>query len=140
VIKSDASIKTQHGQTGRVFNVTLAIFVHFDGGGGSTGASIGYDHDSDQPAAEAWKQIYSHYWPFKWMSDNYTDAEHYYYGFAHSITSDAELLVELGDMESPEQAQWLKPRLEWLGSLLAYFASHRVGKGGIVDPGPYRGG
>lgn len=139
VIKTDASLKTQHGDPGKIYKVTTAVFIHFDGGGGQTGASIGYDHDSDKPAADVWKHLYSQYWHFQWMSDNYTKAEHFYYGFGHTITSDAELVLELGDLESTEQAQWLKPRLKWIGSIIAHFLSQRVGKGNIPAPDPFHG-
>jgi len=138
VIKTDASLKTHSGDPGKIFKVSIAVFIHFDGSGGVTGASIGYDHDSDKPAADVWKEIFSRYWNFRWMDDNYTDAEHFYYGFAHTITSDAELLLELGDLDTIQQAQWLKPRLKWLGALVAHFLSQRVGKGNVPDPGPFQ--
>lgn len=137
VIKTDASLKTHHGDPGKIYRVTTAVFIHFDGGSGQTGASIGYDHDSDKPAADLWKQIYSQHWKFRWMDDNYTEAEHHYYGFGHTVTSDAELVLELGDLESTNQAQWLKPRLKWIGSLIAYFLSQRVSKGNIQPPAPF---
>jgi uncharacterized protein YgiM (DUF1202 family) len=60
--------------------------------------------------------------------------EHHYYGFEFTSTSDAEFVVELGDLTSLRQAEWLKPRLTWLGQLLAYFVSNRIGQGGLQKP------
>lgn len=118
------------------YRVTLAIFIHFDGSGSScsSGASIGYNDASDKPAANAWKALYGQYWPFKWMPDNFTVNLSQYYGFSYSLTSDAELVLELGEITCLEQAQWLKPRLVWLGQLLAHFISKRIGKGEIALP------
>lgn len=139
VIRTDASIKTRkHEGPGKMFKSTLAIFIHFDGSSHEAGASIGYDHDSDRPAAEEWKRLYSRYWKFKWMPDNYTEGERHYYGFAHTVTTDAEMLLEFGNLENVEQARWLKPRLKWLGALLAHFLSVRLKKSEIPDPGPFK--
>jgi uncharacterized protein YgiM (DUF1202 family) len=68
------------------------------------------------------------------LRDNTTVDEQHYYGFKFTDTSDAEFLVELGDLTSLRQAEWLKPRLKWLGQLLAYFVSNRIGKGGLQKP------
>ena len=120
------------------YKVTLAVFIHFDGSDSkcSSGASIGYDDESDKPAAQAWKELYGKYWPFKWMPDNFTPNLAHYYGFSYTLTSDAELVLEFGEITCLEQAQWLKPRLIWLGQLLAYFISKRIGKGNLVAPKP----
>lgn len=59
VISSDASIKTRPGDPFRVFKTRLALFLHFDGSeNGTSGASVGYDDDSDRGGAEAWKELY----------------------------------------------------------------------------------
>jgi len=122
------------------YNVSLAIFIHFDSAGipCNSGASIGYDDTTDKPAADQWRRLYSQYWPFRWMSDNFTDNLSSYYGYRYTITSDAELVLELGELTCKEQALWLKPRLKWLGSLIAHFVSLRLGKGNIPDPGEFK--
>jgi peptidoglycan hydrolase-like protein with peptidoglycan-binding domain len=135
-IKEDASIK----HTDRNYRCKLAVFVHFDApDSGESGPSVGYDHDNDQPAASEWKTLYKEYFPFNalWRPDNFTEAEHFYYGFAHTFTTDAEFLIEFGDLQSLRQAQWMKPRLRWLGGLLAYFLSSRSGLGNVPKPGPF---
>lgn len=135
-IKEDASIK----HTDRNYRCKLAVFVHFDApDSGESGPSVGYDHDNDQPAASEWKKLYKEYFPFNdlWRPDNFTEDEHFYYGFAHTFTTDAEFLIEFGDLQSLRQAQWLKPRLRWLGALLAYFLSSRSGLGNVPKPSPF---
>ncbi len=118
------------------YRVSIAIFIHFDGAEMpcNSGASIGYDDETDKPAADRWKEIYSQYWPFRWMDDNFTSNLSGYYGYRYTITSDAELVLELGELTCRDQARWLKPRLRWLGRLLAYFISERLGKGSIPKP------
>ncbi len=136
VVKEDASIK----HTDRTYRCKLAVFLHFDApDSGESGPSVGYDHDSDASAAKEWKTLYSEYFPFTntWRPDNFTEDEHHYYGFSHTFTSDAEFLIEFGDLQSLRQAQWLQPRLKWLGSLLAYFLSHRSGLGNLPKPAPF---
>ena len=132
VIREDADLDD-------IYDVTLAVYIHFDGAEppDQTGASVGYKGDSDQPAAEAWKALYGKYWPFRWMSDNFTENLRQYYGFRNTRTTDAEFVIELGEISSLEQAQWLKPRLKWLGKLIAHFLSQRIGKGNVPDPGPF---
>ena len=132
-VKETAHIKVTHQQ----YSCKLAIFVHFDApDSGESGPSLGYDHDSDADAADEWKGLYKEFFPFNdtWLRDNATVDEHHYYGFEFTNTSDAEFVVELGDLTSLRQARWLKPRLKWLGQLLAYFVSHRIGKGGLEKP------
>ena len=140
VISTDASIKTRQGDPPsafRRFKVKTAVFVHFDGSkSGTAGASVGYNDDSDKPAATEWKNLYARYWDFKWMEDNYTDNLRYYYGYSHSITSDAEMVIEFGDLSNEAQALWLKPRLKILGHILAHFLASRVGKGDLIPPPP----
>ncbi len=116
----------------RKSQVQLAISIHFDGSATPcrTGASIGYDDPTDKPAADAWRKLYQKHFQYRWMPDNFTKNLKHYYNYHYTITSDAELLLELGDITCKEQALWLKPRLKKLGALVAYFASERVeGKG-----------
>lgn len=135
VIKEDASIKT----TNKRYRVHTAVFIHFDGTTppGRAKASVGYKGSSDKPAADAWKQLYSKYWQFGFMRDNYTTNLSGYYGYSYTITRDAEILLELGDLTNRQQAEWLKPRLKWLGALIAHFLSVRLGKSNVPDPGPF---
>jgi len=121
VIRADADRK-------RRSKVVLAVSIHFDANNVPcrTGASIGYNDDTDKPAADAWKALYKGYFPYKWMNDNFTSALRNYYNYKYTITSDAELVLELGDINCKKQALWLKPRLKFLGELVAYFAAARV--------------
>jgi N-acetylmuramoyl-L-alanine amidase len=134
VIRKNATL------TGNTYVVNVALFIHFDGSTSacSSGASIGYDDNSDKSAADAWRALYGRYWPYRWKEDNYTVDLRRYYGFAYTQTTDAELLLELGEITCREQAEWLKPRLEWLGDLLAHFVSLRLGKGSVPDPGEFQ--
>jgi N-acetylmuramoyl-L-alanine amidase len=116
--------------------VQLALSIHFDGAKNacSTGASIGLNNASDKNAAQAWKRIYKTVFPFKWMPDNFSKNLKYYYNYRYTLTRDAELVLELGEMSCPEQARWMKPRLKKLGALIAYFAAQRVGVSGVQRP------
>jgi hypothetical protein len=137
-VKETAFIKSTHQH----YRCKLALFVHFDDPDhGEAGPSVGYGHSSDADAAEEWKTLYKEFFPFNetWLKDNATPDEHHYYGFQYTATSDAEFVVELGDLGSLRQAEWLKPRLKWLGQLLAYFVSHRLGEGGLQKPAPFAG-
>jgi hypothetical protein len=122
-----------------VYDVKVAIFIHFDGANPAdrTGASVGYNDPTDQPAAHAWKALYGKYWPFRWMPDNFTRNLSGYYGFSHTRTTDAEFVMELGEISCRAQAEWLSPRLQWLGQLIAHFLSQRLGQGNLPDPGPW---
>jgi hypothetical protein len=138
VIKTDASIKTRKGTPKsdyKIFKVKTAVFIHFDGAKNEKGASVGYDDDSDIPAAEEWKQLYSKYWNFHWKPDNNSENLRFYYGYGHTVTSDAEVLFELGDLGDEEQAKWLHPRLKKIGAIVAHFLASRIGKGDLV-PAP----
>ena len=132
VIREDAFL------SGRYY-VKVAIFIHFDGSDPpcNSGASVGYDDPSDKPASDEWKELYSKYWPYKWMPDNFTANLRGYYGYRYTITTDSEFVMELGEISCHEQAEWLKPRLKWLGALIAHFLSQRIGKGNVPDPGPF---
>lgn len=120
----------------RVSVVKLALSIHFDGNQKpcKTGASIGLNNASDKDAARAWKRLYRQVFPFKWMPDNFSKNLKYYYNYRYTQASDAELVLELGEMSCPEQARWMKPRLRELGALIAYFAAQRVGASGIEKP------
>jgi len=132
VIREDASFDDY-------YEVALAIFIHFDGNKYpcSSGAMVGYNDPSDEPAAREWKALYGKYWPFRWMKDNLTTNLSGYYGYDYTYTTDAEFVIELGELTCKKQATWLKPRLQWLGGLIAHFISQRLGKGNIPDPGPF---
>lgn len=110
--------------------VDLALSIHFDGNAHacSTGASIGYDDPTDQPAAIAWKDFYSKYFRFEWKPDNFTPNLKNYYNYKYTLTRDAELVLELGDLTCPQQAHWLRANLKNLGHIVAYFAAQRIGK------------
>jgi len=120
----------------RKSNIQLALSIHFDGSNRAcrTGASIGYPHYSDRSAARAWKQIYRPIFPFKWMPDNFSKNLSRYYNYYYTQASDAELVLELGEISCPEQARWLKPRLKRLGALVAYFAAQRIGVWSVAKP------
>ncbi|MBT8326629.1 MAG: N-acetylmuramoyl-L-alanine amidase [Bacteroidia bacterium] len=110
--------------------VDLALSIHFDGCTKQcgTGASIGYDDETDEPAAKDWKEFYSNYFKFKWQDDNFTPNLRNYYNFKYTITRDAELVLELGDLTCPAQAKWMKNNLKNIGHMVAYFAAKRIGK------------
>lgn len=130
VIREDAFLDSEK------YKVKLAIFIHFDGNDTpcSSGASIGYNDSTDKPAADAWKALYSKHWTFTWQPDNFTKNLSEYYGYSYTITSDAELVFELGELTCEKQALWLKPRLKSLGALIAHFASSRIGIGSVPEP------
>lgn len=115
--------------------VDLALSIHFDGCEKqcATGASIGYDDITDKPAADEWKAYYSTFFKHKWHEDNFTKNLRYYYNFKYTITKDAELVLELGDLTCPEQAQWMKNNLKNLGHIVAFFAAKRIGKEHLIE-------
>ncbi len=63
------------------------------------------------------KKLYSKFFPFLFIRDNFTPDEAGYYGFKFTITTDAEFLIEFGDLGSLRQARWMKPRLKWMGKI-----------------------
>lgn len=115
--------------------VDIALSIHFDGcvTQCGSGASIGYDDPTDKPAADEWKAYYSSVFKHKWHKDNFTKNLSQYYNFKYTITKDAELVLELGDLTCPEQAQWMKANLKNLGRAVAYFAAKRVGKEHLIS-------
>ncbi len=68
------------------------------------------------------------------MEDNFTRNLSRYYNFKFTITSDAELVLELGDLRCDSEAKWLKSNLKHLGHIVAYFAAKRLGNESIVKP------
>ena len=135
-ILREAGIKVirTHADYRKFCKVDLALSIHFDGATHQckTGASIGYDDPTDEPAAIAWKNYYSEFFKFNWQPDNFTPNLSNYYNFKYTITKDAELVLELGDLTCPEQAQWLKTHLPELGHIVAYFAAERIGKAHLL--------
>lgn len=118
--------------------VDLALSIHFDGCTTEcgSGASIGYDDHTDKPAADEWKAYYSNFFKHKWHEDNFTKNLSNYYNFKYTITRDAELVLELGDLTCPTQAKWMKKNLKNLGNVVAYFAAKRIGKEHLIKK-PY---
>lgn len=110
------------------FRVKDAIFIHFDGNTRpcASGASIGYHHSSDRPAARAWRAAYSKYWRFRFQADNFTDNLSEYYGFRQVDASDAALVLEMGELTCPAQSAWLRPRIGLLGEIVARFVQSRI--------------
>lgn len=122
------------------YDVSDAVFIHFDGSNPpcQSGASIGYHRHADAPAAAAWRELYSRYFPFRFQPDNFTTGLRDYYAFRQVRAADASLVIELGEITCPSQHAWLARRLEWEGALIAFYLSQRIGKGNVPDPGPYR--
>jgi hypothetical protein len=122
------------------YKVSAAVFIHFDGSAHpcSSGASIGYHRDSDRAAADAWRNLYTAYFPFRFQPDNFTTNLRDYYAFRQVDATDGALVLELGEITCPAQRAWLAPRLQWEGALIAHFLSDLIGKGRVPDPGAYR--
>jgi hypothetical protein len=120
------------------YRVKAAVFIHFDGSlpPCESGASIGYHRAADAAAADAWRRLYSRYFPFRFQPDNFTTSLHDYYGFRQVDAGDGSLVLELGEITCPAQHAWLAPRLQWEGELIAYFLSRLAGKGNVPNPGP----
>ncbi len=119
------------------YQVKVAVYLHFDGSDSPcrSGASIGYRYDAHRPGAAAWKALYSQYWPFKWMPDNFTPDLREYYGFRYTTVSDCALVIEFGELTCEQQAIWLRDNLKGIGYVLAHFISKRIGKGNVPQPG-----
>jgi hypothetical protein len=71
------------------------------------------------------------------MPDNFTSNLRGYYGYAWTRTSIAELVIEFGEITCPEQNEWIKSRLAWLGTVVAHYASVVTGKGDVPAPRPF---
>ena len=140
--QAGVSVIREDGFFDEVHNVDLAVALHFDGATApcSSGASIGYPEGSppgsNEPAANTWRDLYSEFWPFRSMPDNFTSNLRGYYGYGWTRTSIAELVVEFGEITCPEQNEWIKARLTWLGTLVAHYASVVTGKGDVPKPLP----
>jgi N-acetylmuramoyl-L-alanine amidase len=108
---------------------TLAVAIHFDGANipCNSGASVGYPNQNSYHFAQRWREAYSHYFPFTWHEDNFTENLKHYYAYS-SIKSEKFLIVELGEITCKKQREWLKPRLEDIASLLAYSIAKELGK------------
>lgn len=120
------------------YQVKAAVFIHFDGSAPpcESGASIGYHDAADAATAQAWRRLYSRYFPFRFQPDNFTTSLHDYYGFRQVDADDGSLVLELGEITCPAQHAWLASRLQWEGELIAYFLSRLAGKGNVPNPGP----
>jgi len=131
----------------RYYKVVAAVYIHFDGNDEVcvTGASIGYpgEHSefhnncaSSAEAADAWRAMYSQHIPYRFMPDNFTKNLLDYYGFGPVEVTDCKLVLEMGEIDCPEQATWMQPRLQWMGHMVAHFLSQRIQKGNVPHPGP----
>jgi hypothetical protein len=127
----------------RVYSVDTAVFLHFDGSSShNSRASVGYATDpefsshlqEDADMGKQWKSLYSDFWPFGFMEDNFTPSLEYYYGYNHVTARKGKLLIEFGDLSNNEQAEWLSPRLKFLGQLVAFFVCQRLGRGEVPSP------
>jgi hypothetical protein len=112
------------------FEVKAAVFIHFDGSDRpcSTGASIGYHDSGSSAAAKLWRDMYSRYFPFTFMPDNFTDNLRDYYGFRQVHATDGALVIELGEISCPAQRQWLAVRLKPAADLIADFIRQLIAK------------
>jgi hypothetical protein len=120
------------------YHVDAAAFIHFDGSAPAchSGASIGYHRVRDGAAATAWRALYGRYFPFMFLPDNFTRGLRDYYAFRQVDVRDTSLVLEFGEITCPVQREWLAPRLQWAGALLAYFLSASIRKGDVPEPGP----
>jgi len=112
------------------FDVKAAIFIHFDGSDQpcSTGASIGYHDPGSAAAAKLWRDLYSRYFPYRFMTDNFTNNLRDYYGFRQVHASAGALVLELGEVTCPAERTWLASRLQWEGDFIAHFVSLLIRK------------
>lgn len=112
------------------FEVKAAVFIHFDGSDHpcSTGASIGYHDSGSSAAAKLWRDMYSRYFPFTFMPDNFTDNLRDYYGFRQVHATAGALVIELGEISCPAQRQWLAVRLKPAADLIADFIRQLIAK------------
>lgn len=118
------------------YDVKAAVFIHFDGASPpcTSRASIGYAHAADKAAATAWRALYGRYWPFGFMTDNFTVGLREYYAYKQVNAPEGSLVIELGELTCPAQHAWLADRLHFEGALLAYFLSRRAGVGEVPVP------
>ena len=125
--------------------VTAAVYIHFDAPEKvcSSGASIGYPAaDSEYhhhgarsaDAAAAWRELYRRYIPYRFMPDNFTRNLLDYYAFGPVDVTDSQLVLEMGELTCKRQADWMQPRLLWMGELVAWFLTQRIGRGDVPLP------
>lgn len=133
----DLSVAREPADFAGDYDVDAAVFIHFDGTKKpcTSGASIGFHKRSDEHAADIWRSIYSRYFPFSFMHDNFTKNLSDYYGFRQVHARAGALVIELGEVSCPAQRAWLAPRLHWEGALIAYYVSQLLGRGRVPDPG-----
>jgi N-acetylmuramoyl-L-alanine amidase len=107
-----------------ISNAVIAVAIHFDGSSKhcSTGASIGHNNTQEARAmAKRWRAEYGAFFPFKWHGDNFTPNLKGYYGFSQVQTTQAFLVLELGELTCKKQTDWLKPRLNEVAAKIANF-------------------
>jgi N-acetylmuramoyl-L-alanine amidase len=100
----------------------IAVAIHFDSAERvcRSGASVGYpDNNASRTFAQHWKAIYRTFFPFGWHEDNFTENLKNYYAYT-TIRAEKFLVLELGELTCEKQRRWLKPRLEYIGKLIAY--------------------
>ncbi|MBN2826268.1 MAG: N-acetylmuramoyl-L-alanine amidase, partial [Campylobacterales bacterium] len=116
--------------------VKLALAIHFDGSSKpcSSGASIGYGNPSHEILATKWKKLYSTYYPFDWMKDNFTDNLSSYYGYKYVFSHKGFLVLELGELTCKNEALWLRYRLKKIAQLIAYFIAQELEVEGVIMP------
>ena len=127
----------------REYSTDIAVFLHFDGSSShNSKASVGYatspqfsSHlQEDADIGKQWKSLYSNFWPYGFMDDNFTPSLERYYGYKPVTARKGKLLIEFGDLSNDAQAEWLFPRLKFLGQLVAFFLSQRLGRGEVPSP------
>ena len=119
------------------YDVKEAVFIHFDGASPpcTSRASIGYPPGAPNAAAAAeWRALYSKYWRFGFMPDNFTDGLREYYAYKQVRASHGQITVEMGELTCPPQQAWLASHLRLEGALLAYFLDRRLGFSDVPLP------
>jgi hypothetical protein len=119
------------------YDVKEAVFIHFDGASPpcTSRASIGYPPGAANAAAAGrWRALYSRYWPFGFMPDNFTDGLREYYAYKQMHATQGTLTIELGELSCASQHAWLGERLQLEGALLAYFLGKRIGFSSVPLP------
>jgi len=124
------------GATMPIAKVKLALAIHFDGTTRPcrSGASIGYGNPLHKPLADNWKRIYSKYYPFNWMRDNFTDNLSGYYGYKYVFSQKGFLVLELGEITCKKEALWLRNRLKKIAQFIAYFIAQELEVKGVMKP------
>ena len=119
----------------------LAVAVHLDGTP-TSGAQLLYDDETDRDFARYLRTAYARHYKH-WIADNTSPLADNtgfsrYYGFRYWVTSDAEVVIEMGSIGDPDQAAlWKQPGYpEWAGRVLGAAICRRLGKP-VDDPGPF---